>query len=304
MNRAALLRSFLFCPGNHARRVEKVFLSGADAAILDLEDAVAVAEKAATRALVLHALQAHRAAQYGQPKPHCSGWVRVNALSTPWGHEDLAQMAAPGVDGILLPKLDSIDELQLAARLLAEGEARHGLPANAIPLIPMFETARALAQAEAICAAAAALGGRVPRFTFGAGDLALDLGMTVSPQESELDYARSRIVLASRAAGLAAPVDTVWFRLKDAEGFSALCAKTRRMGYGGKLCIHPDQVAPVNAAFSPSEAELASAQRIVDAFREAEAHGLASIQVDGQFVDYPVVHRAQAVLDAAAALRS
>lgn len=286
------LRSFLFCPGNHARRVEKVFVSGADAAILDLEDAVAVAEKPAARAQVLEALARPRS---------CAGYVRVNALSTPFGREDLLKMPARGVDGILLPKLDSIEELEIADELIAEGEARHGLREGSIRLIPMIETARALARVEKICAAAAEDFPRVRRFTFGAGDLALDLGMTVSPDEAELDYARSRIVVASRAAGLQAPLDTVWFRLKDGEGFRALCAKTRRMGYVGKLCIHPDQVPVVNAVYAPGADEVAFAQKVVDAFKAAEAQGLASIQVEGQFVDYPVVHRAQGILDAAAA---
>lgn len=286
------LRSFLFCPGNHARRVEKVFAAGADAAILDLEDAVAVSEKKATRALVLEAL--------ARPRP-CAGYVRVNAMSTPFGREDLLQVAARGVDGILLPKLDSVDELEIVDELIAEGEARHGLKEGSIRLIPMIETARALAHAGRICAAAAEHFPRVQRFTFGAVDLAYDLGMTVSAEESELDYARSRIVVASRAAGLQAPIDTVWTRLQDAEGFRTLCARTRRMGYAGKLCIHPDQVAVVNALYAPSPAEVAHAQKVVDAFRAAEAQGLASIQVEGQFVDYPVVHRAQAILEAAAA---
>lgn len=286
------LRSFLFCPGNHARRVEKVFSAGADAAILDLEDAVAVSEKKATRALVLEALARPRA---------CAGWVRVNAMSTPFGREDLLSVAARGVDGILLPKLDSLDELEIVDELIAEGEARHGLHEGSIRVIPMIETARALASVESICAKAAKDFPRVLRFTFGAVDLALDLGMTISADEAELDYARSRIVVASRAAGLEAPLDTVWTRLKDAEGFDALCRKTRLMGYTGKLCIHPDQVAVVNGIYAPSEVEVAFARKVVEAFKAAEAQGLASIQVDGQFVDYPVVHRAQAVLDAAAA---
>jgi citrate lyase subunit beta/citryl-CoA lyase len=121
--------------------------------------------------------------------------------------------------------------------------------------------------------------------------------LTVSPEETELADARARVVLASRAAGLEGPVDSPWFHFKDTAAFARALERSRRGGFQGRLCVHPDQIAPVNAAYLPSEAELARAERIVAAFKQAEARGEAAIQVDGEMVDYPVAHRAQTLID-------
>lgn len=287
-------RSWLFAPGNHARRAEKVFLSGADAAILDLEDAVALAEKPAARAPVAAALARPRG---------CAGHVRVNALSTPFARDDLAAVVVRGLDGIVLPKCESVAELEEAHALIAAQEGRRGLAGGSVELLPMIESARALTQLDAI-AESARRSGRVKRLSFGAGDLALDLGMTVSADEAELDYVRHRMVLASRAAGLEAPVDTVWFHLDDAAGFRACAEKGRRFGFFGKLLVHPAQVGVANEVFTPGEAEIERARRVVEAFGAAEARGLAAIELDGQMVDYPVAHRARRTLSVAQAIRS
>jgi citrate lyase subunit beta/citryl-CoA lyase len=119
-----------------------------------------------------------------------------------------------------------------------------------------------------------------------------------SHEEPELAHARSRLVLASRAAGLEGPLDSPWFHLKDAAGFAQAIARSRRMGFQGRLCIHPDQVAPANEGYAPTPEELARAERIVAAFRQAEARGAAAIEVDGQMVDYPIVSQAERLLGA------
>ena len=139
---------------------------------------------------------------------------------------------------------------------------------------------------------------RVRRVAFGAGDYANDVGLSPTLDEPELAGARERIVLASRAAGMENPVDSPWFHFKEAEAFRRSLERSRRGGFQGRLCVHPDQIAPVNAAYLPSDEELERARRIVAAFREAEARGEAAVQVDGLMVDYPIVHRAQALLDA------
>ncbi len=139
---------------------------------------------------------------------------------------------------------------------------------------------------------------RVKRVAFGAADYAHELQLTVGPEETELADARARVVLASRAAGLEGPLDSPWFDFKDLAGFARALERSRRSGFQGRLCVHPDQLAPVNAAYQPSAEELARAGRIVAAFREAEARGEAAVQVDGQMIDYPVAYRAQALLDA------
>ncbi len=285
------LRSFLFAPGNHARRVEKALSLDADAVILDLEDAVATAEKRATRDAVIAALPRPRRALL---------YVRVNAVDTEFCYGDLAAIVRPGLDGIILPKVESAAGLATADWLLAQLEREHGLMPRAIDLVPIIETARGLNQIDAILAA----GTRVKRIAFGAGDFTLDVNMAWSRGEAELAYARAKIVTASRAAGIEAPFDTVWVDLADEEGLEASARTAFGFGFQGKMCIHPNQIAVVNRVFTPSEAEIAFAERVVAAFARAEAEGSAAIQLDGKFIDYPILYRAQRVLEKVAAIRA
>jgi citrate lyase subunit beta/citryl-CoA lyase len=275
------LRSFLFAPGNHARRVEKALTLPADAVILDLEDAVAVTEKPATRALVTAVL--------AQPR-HGKLYIRVNAYSTEWCYADIVSIAHRGLDGIILPKVESADQLRSADWLLANLERERGI--DGIDLIPIIETALGMSNIASIAGACA----RTKRLAFGAGDYTLDLGMLWSRDEDELMPARAAVVMASRAAGIEPPLDTVWADLRDVEGFARSAERAAALGFQGKMCIHPDQVAVTNAAFSPSEQQLAWARRVIAAFADAEARGLASIQLDGQFIDYPIVQRARQVV--------
>ena len=282
-------RSFLFAPGNHVRRVEKCLTLGADAVILDLEDAVANAQKAATRATVVEALQRPR---------RCQGYVRVNSLGTEWSHGDFVAVVAAGVDGIVVPKIESASDLQTAEWLLKSLEREHGLPDGGIDLIPIIETAAGFSNIGCIARAAR----RARRIAFGAGDFTLDVGITWSADEGELLPYRTAFVVESRAAGLEPPIDTVWVTLKDAEGFRRSVQRAKDLGFQGKLCIHPDQVPVVNECFRPTEAELGHARRVLEAFGRAERDGLAAIQVDGQFVDYPIVYRAERLMARAAAI--
>jgi citrate lyase subunit beta/citryl-CoA lyase len=277
------LRSFLFAPGNHARRVEKALELAADAVILDLEDAVAVAEKVATRAMVVEA--------FGRAR-HGKLYVRVNALSTDWCLGDLLAVVQPGLDGIILPKVETADQLKAADWVISSLERDRGMVVGAIDLVPIIETATGHRALDAIAGA----GTRTKRLAFGAGDYTLDLGINWTRDETELYAVRSAVVVASRAAGIEPPLDTVWADLRDAEGFAASAARAAALGFQGKMCIHPDQIAVANAAFSPTAEALAQARRVIAAFEEAEAKGLASIQLEGQFIDYPIVQRARQVV--------
>jgi len=172
-------------------------------------------------------------------------------------------------------------------------ERERGLPPGGIDIIPIIETAKGIANARAIAAA----GTRVKRMAFGAGDYTLDVNMEWTLGESELEHARAEMVVASRAAGLDAPIDTVWVHIKDLEGLASSAKRARQLGFQGKMCIYPPQVERVNAAFTPSETEIAFARRIVAAFEQAERAGSSSIQLDGYFIDYPIVYKAQRTLD-------
>jgi citrate lyase subunit beta/citryl-CoA lyase len=277
-------RTWLFAPGNHPRKVEKVFGAGADVAILDLEDAVAVAEKSATRAMVAEALALPRA-EHNRVR----AYVRVNALDTGFTFGDLEAVVAPGLDGIVLPKVERAADIQMVDWVIGALEQKHGLAPGAIDLMPILETGRGIADARAICAA----GGRLKRVSFGAGDYTRDMGMEWTMTEHEVDPARAEVVLASRINDLEPPIDTVFIHIREHDAFRASCARVRQSGFQGKLCIHPDQVGLANAVFTPTEEDVAWARKIVAAFREAEAAGSASIQVEGYFVDYPIVERAE-----------
>lgn len=276
-------RSFLFTPGNHARRVEKALGIDADVVILDLEDAVALAEKAAARKTVVAALEQARKGR---------AYVRVNGIDTEFCFDDLAAVVGPRVDGIVLPMAETATDVKTIDWTLANLERRAGLPVGSVDLMPIIETAAGLAGAREICAA----GTRVKRIAFGAGDYTRDLDLVWTLEESEIAAARAELVLASRLGGIEPPIDTVFIHIKDHDNFIASARRGREFGFQGRMCIHPDQIEPTHAAYTPTEEEAARARRIVEAFQEAEAQGLASIQVDGYFVDYPIAEKARRVL--------
>ncbi len=280
---AAGVRSYLFAPGNHVRRAEKAFTAGADAAILDLEDAVAHAEKAAARPLVVAALERPRAVP---------GYVRVNDSHSPWWQDDLDAVVGPWLDGVVLPKVESAEEVRGFVERLDACERRAGLAPGSLDLMLIVETARGIVHIDSIAAASP----RIGRIALGGGDYTNDLDLEWTADEAALAYARARIAHASRAAGIEPPVDTVVIEVRDQARFLESARNGRRLGFQGKLCIHPDQVAPCHAVFTPGVAEIARARTIVAAFGEAETRGVASIQVDGVFVDYPVARRAQRIL--------
>lgn len=278
-------RSFLFTPGDHPRKVAKVFDAGADAVILDLEDAVAIAEKPGTRAMVVEAL--------GRPRS-CLGYVRVNAYDTEFCFRDLTTVVGPWLDGIVLPKVESVDQVHSVDWLISQLEVEHGMAVGSIDLMPIIETGKGMANMASI----AQCGSRVRRLSFGAGDYTLDMNMHWGMDESELYHARASMAMESRATGLEPPVDTVFIHIgaqhHDALVNSAVLPKN--LGFQGKLCIHPEQVGPSNTVFTPAAEEVAHAHKVIEAFDVAEAAGSASIQVDGYFVDYPIVEKARRVV--------
>jgi citrate lyase subunit beta/citryl-CoA lyase len=179
---------------------------------------------------------------------------------------------------------------------LTQLERARGLTQGSIEVMPIVETAVGVAQIAEIASASA----RVRRLNFGAGDFSLDTNMTWTAGHEGILWARIQVVIASRAAGLEAPLDTVYAQLSDDDGLRMEADQAKRLGFQGKACIHPRQVEIVNVVFSPSADEVAQAHAIVTAFAEAEAQGIASLRIGGQFIDYPVAARAQRTLDLAA----
>ncbi len=262
--------SYLFVPGNRPERFDKALAAGADCVIVDLEDAVPPAEKALARAAVMAWLPSAAAA--GQ-----SVAVRINSGDSPWFSDDLALCALPGVAAVVLPKAADPGDIE---RVLSSG---------ARSVLALIESAQGIAQATMI----AAMPG-VDRLMFGHIDFSVDLG--IEGDERELDFFRSQLVLASRLAGIAAPVDGVTTALDDGELLQAETLRGKRFGFGGKLCIHPKQLAGVHAAYLPTDADVAWATRVLDA--AAAANG-AAVAVDGKMVDLPVMLKAERILQQA-----
>lgn len=272
------MRSLLFAPANHARRAARLGDFGADAAVLDLEDAVADAEKVAARSVVSAALAA-----LSGPR-RC---VRINALTTGLAYGDLDAVVGEHLDAVIVPKVDGPEQLALVDAELSRLEGERGLAP--IEVLPLVETALGFVRVDEIALRAP---GRVRRLVFGLGDFSTELGLTVSPDGRELQYARSRIVTASHAARLDPPLDGPYLDIHDNDGLHADTVASRANGFRGRVVVYPGQVEPVHRGYSQvPEAELAKARRIVEEFATAEAGGIASIQVAGVFVDYPIYRR-------------
>ncbi len=260
-------RSYLFVPAERPERIAKALAGGADVVVVDLEDAIAPAAKEAARRTLRDTL--HGVA----PNPRLL--VRVNGADTPWFAEDLAACAVPAVAGVMLSKAGYADDL---------ADLRRALPDK--PIVALVETAEGFDRLREIARAAG-----VVRLAFGTIDFQLDLG--IGGDDDALLAFRSRFVFESRLAQLAPPVDGVTTAIDDNGRIEHDALRSRRTGFGAKLCIHPRQVEVVNRSFSPSPAELDWAQRVVDAMDRA---GGAAVAVDGKMVDRPVLLRAQALL--------
>lgn len=277
------LRSLLFVPATSERKIDKAFSSEADGVIIDLEDAVAIGEKAAARA-VLAGLAA------GPRRVPC--WVRINAMSTTFCHLDVLACVRPNIAGIVLPKVETPDDIRAVDWLMSQVENESGLPARSIGLIAIIETARGLVKVDEIAAASPRLG----RLMFGAVDLAADMSISIDDAGGATAQARFAITRASRAAGLEAPLDTAFTDIPNLDGLRATTQRAKALGYAGKSCIHPSQAAVVNEVFSASPDELAWAREVVEQFAKAEANGLAAFKLHGEMIDYPVVERARKLL--------
>jgi citrate lyase subunit beta/citryl-CoA lyase len=282
MLRDQTLRTVLFAPGNEPSKLAKVASFGADVVVLDLEDAVAIAEKDAARGLVREALAALPA--------ETSAIVRVNGPETGRLRDDIAAVVCPELACVMVPKVERPSTLVEVDRMLEDFERVGGLEPGSIGILPLVETAAGIVRCEEIAAAAT---DRLITLVFGLGDFTADVDIDVGPDWTELLYARSRVVVAARAAGLAPPIDGPYLALRDFDGLEADSRRSRRLGFQGRVVVYPPQVDPVRRAYSEVTSEEHSrARRVVEAFELAEAGGSASIQVDGGFVDYPIYRRA------------
>jgi citrate lyase subunit beta/citryl-CoA lyase len=259
-------RSYLFAPGHNEKLIGKVFDAGADAVILDLEDAVPPGEKATARAMVADMLMHHRA------------WVRINQAHTPLADDDL-QTVAGNAYGIRIPKVETVDDVRWVAER-APGK----------PLICAIETAKGVLNAFQL-----ACEPNVMHLALGGIDLRTDLG--TGEGDAPLQYVRSHLVVASRAAGILPPIDSVYPHITDDEGLERQASLSRSLGFGGKSAIHPRQLPILHSVYGPAEKEVLWAQEVLEAFTRSK--GEAVQLPGGEFVDLPVADRARKILQQA-----
>ncbi|UOM33843.1 CoA ester lyase [Acuticoccus sp. I52.16.1] len=262
-----MYRSYLFVPGDRPERFDKAVASGADVVILDLEDAVLPEGKAGARKAVAEWLDGGGRAA-----------LRINAAGTPWHQDDLALAGHANVMVVMVPKAEDAATLAQIGAALPAGRA----------LVPLIETAEGLLEARAIAKVA-----NVLQLAFGSVDYQNDVG--IGDDATAFDFARCQIAVASAAARIAPPVDGVTLSLDDPQQLATEVRNARRLGFGGKLCIHPRQVAGVHEGLAPDAAEQEHARAIVAA---AEAAGVGAVQLDGRMIDRPVVERARRLIAA------
>jgi citrate lyase subunit beta/citryl-CoA lyase len=287
MEKIKFIRSALFVPGNRPDRVDKALGTAADVVIIDLEDAVPFASKDETRPKVREKIL-----QYKQQKVI----VRVNGLDSEFIHKDLEEVAVEGLSCIMLPKVEDVMHVREINRLLLEAEKKNGIQPGSISVIPLIESAMGIENAFRIVSEKIDPQ-RLITVAFGAADFTLDMHMEITKTGEELIYPRARLAVACRAADVDPPLDSPFMiDLKDMDALEADAKRAKQFGYQGKLCIHPNQIDVCNRIFSPTKEEVEFAQKVVQAFHEAEAGGTGVILVEGKFVDLPVVELAKRTL--------
>jgi citrate lyase subunit beta / citryl-CoA lyase len=284
-----VIRSLLFFPGNNPRFIEKAGKTNADALALDLEDSVPFEQKAAGRSLAKEAIPKFAGKQV---------FVRVNSVASGLINDDLAEIVVLGLSGLVIPKSETPKEIEDVEKLLRNLEARRGLTIGSVLLIPLIETAEGVVNAHNIAIASP----RVMALMFGAGDFARDMGVEWTKDGQAYSYARSKIPIDARAAGVSS-IDSVYMDLADTDSFVKDTEYGKRIGYTGRAIIHPKYVEITNGIFLPSNEQVAWAKRVIEVFSEVSKKGQGAVSVDGTLVDVMHYRRAQDVLRLAESAR-
>jgi citrate lyase subunit beta/citryl-CoA lyase len=295
-----LCRSWMFVPGDKQSMIDKALASAADAIILDLEDGVAAIEKENARRQIAATLDAvcerlKHDSDYRTPMR----LVRTNTVGSERFIEDTKAVMRHGLEGLVIPKIDTVAQIRTVEDELGRAEVAHHIPGGTVKLIVAIETPIGLFNAYQIASSSP----RIAGLMFGAEDFTRELNLPIRREGEAVDmiYARSHIATAAAAAHVQA-VDAVWVDLKDIEGMKRFAKQGRRLGMSGASLIHPSQIEPANAAFTPSDEDIAYAQAVMNAFEDARARGLGAIAFRGQMLDYPVVDRARQTLTLAKTL--
>lgn len=282
-----MLRSMLFLPGNNPNMLINGNCLGADAVIFDLEDAVAPAEKDAARILVRNTMRYMDFAG-------CGRIVRINSIDTPYWQEDLRQILPYKPDLILLPKTSCAQDAITADEFITELEEELGFANNTVGLMPLIETAMGVENAFSIASSCK----RIHALFLGAEDLTADLRCKRTKEGREIEYARTRLVVAARAAGVDV-FDTPFTDVNDDEGIVVDAELAKALGFTGKASISPRHVDVINQVFSPTVSEIDYAYEVLEAIREAKAQGKGAVALRGKMIDAPIVARAERTISMA-----
>jgi citrate lyase beta subunit len=281
-------RALLYMPGDDRRKIEKSLTLGVDCICMDMEDGVAVNRKAEARAAIAQALQE---LDFGKSEK----LARINSVGSGWEAEDIAAVLPYRPDGIVIPKCESLEQVQWASDIIAGVEVSHGWPLESIRMLVGVETALGILNLKEIASHP-----RLDGIIFGGEDFAASIGARRTKDATELLYARQAVVVACAAFGLQA-IDIVYIDFKDAEGLRLEAEQGAGFGFSGKQVIHPNQVQVTQEAFTPSDATIAEARRIVETFEASQKEGKGAYALDGKMIDMPLLKNAQKVLERAKA---
>ena len=276
-------RSLIFVPGNNSRFLEKAKKLQADIVCFDLEDSVPDVEKVNARKLIKNALKSRKLYK-------SSIFVRTNSPTSGKIPNDLKEVIQKGIDGIVIPKVNNVKELQKIVKILSVLEKKQKL--KPIQIIPSIESAGGVVNTYNI----ASFGKRIPAVVFGVFDLLNDLGVEYTKESEGEKYSRGKIPVDAHAAGIVA-IDAIWQDLKDSKGFQKDCKTGRSLGYSGKSVIHPDQISVVHKSFYPNKTEILWAEKVCKVYSESTKKGKGATTVDGKMIDEVHFKQAQALLE-------
>ncbi len=281
-------RALLYMPGDDWKKITKSLTLGVDSICMDMEDGVAINRKTEARATIVKALQE---LDFGKSEK----LARINSVGSGWEKDDIDAVLPYHPDGIVIPKIESFDQIEWGSKIIESAELKYGWPANSVRILVGVETAKGILNLKEI-----ATHPRLDAMIFGGEDFAASIGATRTPEATELLYAREAVVTACAAYDLQA-IDIVTIDFKNLDILRAESEFGARLGYSGKQIIHPAQVEPVQSAFTPSDEAITYAKRVVDAFEASQKEGKGAFALDGKMIDMPLLKNAQKVLDRAKA---
>jgi len=275
-------------PGDDWKKITKSLTLGVDSICMDMEDGVAINRKTEARATIVKALQE---LDFGKSEK----LARINSVGSGWEKDDIDAVLPYHPDGIVIPKIESFDQIEWGSKIIESAELKYGWPANSVRILVGVETAKGILNLKEI-----ATHPRLDAMIFGGEDFAASIGATRTPEATELLYAREAVVTACAAYDLQA-IDIVTIDFKNLDILRVESEFGARLGYSGKQIIHPAQVEPVQSAFTPSDEAITYAKRVVDAFEASQKEGKGAFALDGKMIDMPLLKNAQKVLDRAKA---